>query len=144
MSTSARDKTLTFLLPFRLTEVAEVLPAGQYVVETDEEMLHTLLRPAYRRLSTSIRPARGPNSNESALSVDIDPAELAPALAKDALARNVQVKRGNVSVTDAHQNDTGAGQFVFDGCKRWLELNANELTWTALIALAIALAGLIA
>lgn len=87
MNTRTSSKTVTFLHPFKLSEADEVQPAGRYLVETDEELLQTLSFPAYRRLSTFIHLAGRPNSNELARVVDIDPAELAAALARDAQAQ---------------------------------------------------------
>lgn len=81
------SKTVTFLHPFKPSEADELQPAGRYLVETDEELLQTLSFPAYRRLSTFIHLAGRPNSNGLARVVDIDPAELAAALARDAQAQ---------------------------------------------------------
>lgn len=87
MITRTGSETVTFMHPFRLSGVDEVQPAGRYLVETDEELLQTLSFPAYRRLSTFIHLAGRPNSSELARVVNIDPAELAAALARDAQAQ---------------------------------------------------------
>lgn len=87
MTTRTSSETVTFMHPFRLSGVDEVQPAGRYLVETDEELLQTLSFPAYRRLSTFIHLAGRPNSSELARVVNIDPAELAAALARDAQAQ---------------------------------------------------------
>ena len=84
MTVRTRDETVTFQHPFRLRGVDELLPAGRYLVETDEELLQTLSTPAYRRVSTFIRLGGRPNSSELARLIDIDPTELAAALAEDA------------------------------------------------------------
>jgi len=44
--------TITFASPFRLKGVGEMLPAGDYQVETDEEVLEGLDRNAFRRIAT--------------------------------------------------------------------------------------------
>jgi hypothetical protein len=84
MTMRTSSKTITFLHPFKLSGVDDVQPAGRYVVETDEELIQGVSFPVYRRLSTLLRLAGSPGSTESARIIDIDPAELAAALAKDA------------------------------------------------------------
>jgi hypothetical protein len=84
MTRRTSTETITFLHPFRLSGVDDVQPAGPYLVETDEELLQTLLSPGYRRVSTFIRLAGTPGSNELGRIVDIDPTELAAARTKDA------------------------------------------------------------
>lgn len=95
MSTRTSDDTVTFLHPFRLSGVDELQPAGRYVVETDEEPLPTVSLPAYRRLSTFIHLAGRPDSNELARVVDVDPAELAAALARDAAVQDAARRRSS-------------------------------------------------
>lgn len=87
MATRTTSKTVIFRNPFRLSGIADIQPAGNYLVETDEELLQTVSFPAYRRLSTSIHLGGRPNSGELMRVVDIDPAELAAALARDAEAQ---------------------------------------------------------
>jgi hypothetical protein len=87
MTTRTTSETITFLHPFRLSGADDIQPAGQYLVETDEELIQSLSFPAYRRLSTLIHLAGRPNRNELARVVDIDPAELAAARARDAQAQ---------------------------------------------------------
>ena len=78
--------TVTFARPFILDSIAEEQPAGTYTVETDEEMLPTTLVPAYRRVATLIRLPGRPGSSVLGYLVDIDAAELAAALERDAAA----------------------------------------------------------
>ena len=54
MMTRTRDKTLTFGKPFLLKGVDRVLPAGDYRVATDEELIEGLSFPVYRRVATMI------------------------------------------------------------------------------------------
>jgi hypothetical protein len=77
-----RSEVVTFTHPIRLRGVDDAIPAGSYVVETDEELLPPLLHPAYRRTTTWLTlPSRqGAGTTEI---VAIDPAELAAALAQD-------------------------------------------------------------
>lgn len=78
--------TVTFAHPFLLNSIAEEQPAGTYTVETDEEMLQTALVPAYRRVATLIRLPGRPGSSVLGYVADIDVAELAAALERDAAA----------------------------------------------------------
>ena len=47
-------KTVTFRRPFCLKGVDRLLPAADYRVVTDEELIEGLSFPAYRRMSTAI------------------------------------------------------------------------------------------
>ena len=83
MMTRTSSQTVTFLHSFKLSGVADALPAGRYLVETDEELLQAVSFPVYRRLSTLIRLPGRPGTMELSRVVDIDPAELASALVRD-------------------------------------------------------------
>jgi hypothetical protein len=48
-------KTVTFQRPFVLEGFSELLPAGAYAVDTEEEQLDSLLVVAWRRVSTTLR-----------------------------------------------------------------------------------------
>ena len=54
MLTRTHDKTWTFIKPFMLKGVDRLLPAGDYRVSTDEELIEGLSFPAYRRVATMI------------------------------------------------------------------------------------------
>jgi hypothetical protein len=78
------SKTVTFGRPFWLKGVDRTLPAGDYRVMTDEELIEGLSFPVYRRVSTMILvPAAQPSSVEM---VTIDPADLEAAQDRDAAA----------------------------------------------------------
>ena len=47
-------KSVTFLHPFSLAGIEEILEAGTYIVETLEELIEGLSFVAYRRVSTTI------------------------------------------------------------------------------------------
>src|SRR5438309_4561628 len=51
-TTRTRDKTWTFSKPFMLKGVDRMLPAGEYRVSTDEELIEGLSFPVYRRVAT--------------------------------------------------------------------------------------------
>ena len=81
MRTSAR--TVTFSRPFSLKGIDRVLPAGDYRVLTDEELIEGLSFPVYRRVSTMIfLPAEFHRSGAVEL-VTIDPLDLRAAEARD-------------------------------------------------------------
>lgn len=62
MTTRTTKTTVTFRHPFVLGALDEVLPPGEYIVETDEELIQGLSFPAYRRVLTVIRlPATSGN-----------------------------------------------------------------------------------
>ena len=86
MTTRTRDRTWTFAAPFALKGVDRLLPAGNYRVATDEELLEGLSFPVYRRVATTIFAAGRGGSLEM---LSIDPADLQAAQERDAAARKV-------------------------------------------------------
>jgi hypothetical protein len=82
MLARTRDKTWTFRRPFTLRGVDRQLPAGEYRVSTDEELIEGLSFPVYRRVATMIF-ARGLNGTSLEM-LTIDPAELQAAHERDA------------------------------------------------------------
>jgi hypothetical protein len=83
MTIRTSNKTVSFARPFLLKGVARVLPAGDYRVATDEELIQELSFPVYRRVATMIfAPAA---SHASAVEmVAIDPRDLQDAQDRDA------------------------------------------------------------
>jgi len=78
------SRTVTFTRPFTLAGLEEAQPAGSYTVETEEELLPTVLHTAYRRTTTWLTlPSYGGNAGSSQI-ISIDPVELETALARDA------------------------------------------------------------
>jgi hypothetical protein len=83
MTTRTLTKTVTFRRPFSIGGFDELLPAGDYCVETDEELLVGLSFSSYRRVLTVIHlPAASGNPNLTR-SLTIDPNELDAALIRD-------------------------------------------------------------
>lgn len=81
MTTRANDKIVIFARPFLLKGVDRELPAGNYRVVTDEELIEGLSFPVYRRVSTLIFV---PGQNASSVEmVAIDPQELRAAQERD-------------------------------------------------------------
>ena len=146
MSIRTTSSTVSFSRPFVLTGIAGEQPAGSYTVETDEELLQNVSIPAYRRISTLIRLP--PRPTELARIIDLDPLELAALLASDARAGNKPAVFSSRASIEPQQTKRAAGQSSARGWKAgwhsWLALNANELTWTALLAGGVILATLFA
>jgi len=83
MTVRTRDKMWAFRNPFSLKGVDHALPAGNYRVTTDEELIDSLSFPVYRRIATMIFV---PGQGQRASSVEmftIDPADLQAAHEKD-------------------------------------------------------------
>lgn len=77
---------MTFGRPFSLGGFDEVLPAGAYTVETDEELLDGLSFSAYRRVSTVIHLLKSSCAPGQSRFLTIDPNELDAALMRDSAA----------------------------------------------------------
>lgn len=83
MDTRTTSKTVTFRRPFFLAGFGSHMPPGDYVVDTDEELLQSLSFPVYVRVSTIIHlPGKSKNSL-SACALTIDPLELETAIRHD-------------------------------------------------------------
>ena len=82
MLTRTRDKTWTFGKPFLLKGIDRLLPAGDYRVTTDEELIEGLSFPVYRRVATMIF-VPGRTQSVSVEMVSIDPADLKVAHRRD-------------------------------------------------------------
>ena len=85
MTMRTTTRNVVFTRPFVLSGIVEEQPAGTYTVETDEELIGNAPVTAYRRISTLIRLPGRPGSLVFEQVVDIDAAELAAALEKDAV-----------------------------------------------------------
>jgi len=84
MTTRTNSRTVTFAHPFMLKGVDRMLPAGDYKVATDEELIQELSFPAYRRVATVIFvPAQSHNPSSIEM-VSIDPHDLQEAQDRDA------------------------------------------------------------
>ena len=83
MATRTTKKTVTFTKPFILKNVDEVLPAGAYTVETDEEPLEGISFLAFRRVLTLLHLPGKPGSAVIESVMTIDPTDLDAALERD-------------------------------------------------------------
>ena len=85
MTTRITEKTVTFVRPFFLTALGEDQSAGAYLVETEEELLHEMSFPVYRRIATRIY-LHAPGDDRVTGIATVDPEELDAALLKDSQA----------------------------------------------------------
>lgn len=83
MTVRTTNSSVTFAKPFRIGDLDEVLPPGQYDVETDEELLQGLSFDAYRRILTLIHIPAKPGHSGLARTLTIHPDELDAALLRD-------------------------------------------------------------
>lgn len=80
--------TVRFTSPFLLYGFDKPQPAGEYLVDYDDELIEGLSWLAYRRVGTFIHlPATGTRSSKRQI-VQIDAADLESALTKDREASN--------------------------------------------------------
>lgn len=77
---------MTFRHPFLLKGVDRTLPAGEYEVITDEELIEGLSFPVFRRLSTMMYVPAQSHPRSSIEMVAIDPVALQAAQDRDAEA----------------------------------------------------------
>jgi hypothetical protein len=86
MITRTFSKTVVFTKPFLLKGVDRILPAGDYRVVTDEELVEGLSFPVYRRVSPMIFLPAQSHPTLSVEMVTIDPIDLKAAQDRDAAA----------------------------------------------------------
>ena len=73
---------VTFRRAFFVSGVDDALPAGDYEIATDHELMESASFLAYRRVAATIRLPRGPA--ELSRFIDIDPLELDALTERDA------------------------------------------------------------
>jgi hypothetical protein len=82
-TTRSVRRTVRFESSFTLRSVGCEQPAGDYLIETDEELIEGISRLAYRRLATHLHlPSRSQSSYTQQMVV-VDPVELEAALLRD-------------------------------------------------------------
>jgi hypothetical protein len=111
MTTRTSKKTVTFRRPFVLGGFDEMLPAGAYSVETDEELLEGISFAAYRRILTVIHLHSRSGHPGLTRALTIDPSELDAALERDRAPKDAPVGRDarhetSIRVTQPHQEET--------------------------------------
>jgi citrate lyase beta subunit len=104
MTMRTRKWTVTFTRPFRLGELGDEFPAGDYSIETDEELVDGVSFPVYRRTATMMQliadPLR-PGVTETAV---IDPRQLEAALEADAAQAPKAEQETASALLDASQD----------------------------------------
>ena len=83
VTTRTSKKTVTFNNPFVIGNLKEIQAAGEYLIETDEELIEGLSFNAYRRVLTLFHLHERPNQPGIKSTLTIAPAELETALARD-------------------------------------------------------------
>ena len=86
MTTRTTRKRVAFCRPFLLKGVDRTLPAGEYQVITDEELIEGLSFPVYRRVSTMMYVPAQSHPASSVEMITIDPVALKAAQDRDAEA----------------------------------------------------------
>lgn len=79
MPIATTRSTVSFAAPFQLKGWAEAQPAGEYQIETDEEVIESNGRTVYRRVATLMMLSAAGATR----TVSVDPHELERALARD-------------------------------------------------------------
>ena len=83
MSTRTIETSVTFSHPFTLSSVDGVQPAGTYRLSVDEEEIAGLSFSAFQRVATMLHLPADPSPGRTRELVQVDPQELASALAAD-------------------------------------------------------------
>jgi hypothetical protein len=79
--------TVSFSQPFKLKDLDDIQPAGDFLLDTDEELIEGLSRLAYRRVATLLHlPSTSRPQGRTEL-VSVNPAELDAVLASDRIVR---------------------------------------------------------
>ncbi len=82
MTTRTTEKTVRFHRAFTVAGSDHAYPAGEYLVQTDEEMIEQLSFTGWKRIATTILLRDGGKTQ----SVALDPVELELMLSRDAEA----------------------------------------------------------
>jgi hypothetical protein len=83
MSMRTIETSVTFSHPFTLSSVDGIQPAGTYRVSVDEEEIAGLSFNAFQRVATMLHLPANPAPGHTRELVQVDPQELAGALAAD-------------------------------------------------------------
>jgi hypothetical protein len=89
MTIRSRREVVTFKHAFQIRGIDRLLPAGNYEVITDEEMIEGLSFAAYRRVATLIVVPAANSRGSSTEMISIGSVDLADAQRVDASAPNV-------------------------------------------------------
>ena len=105
MTTRTNSRTVTFAHPFMLKGVDRLLPAGDYKVAKDEELIQELSFPVYRRIATMIFVPAESHHASSVEMVAIDPRDLQEAQDRDAATQPNPAARAHAQSDLTHEKD---------------------------------------
>jgi hypothetical protein len=83
MSMRTTRTTLSFRSPFTLPELDQTQPAGDYILDTDEEAIDSMSRIAWRRVATFLHLPSIAMTRGLVERVSVDPTGLDVALLRD-------------------------------------------------------------
>jgi hypothetical protein len=83
MMIRSKRSTMSFRSPFVLAELPQALPAGEYLLDVDEEQLDCMSRLAWRHVGTFLHVPGVAGMRNSVEVIRVDPAGLDAALLKD-------------------------------------------------------------
>jgi hypothetical protein len=104
MIARSHSKSVAFSRPFALKGIDRTLPAGDYRVVTDEELIEGLSFPVYRRVATMIFVPAHAHQASSVEMVVVDPVDLQAAQDRDQAALQASTAGGAVSKSDTIDN----------------------------------------
>lgn len=90
MTEASTPKSVSFAHPFSLDGIEGTFPPGTYAIEETREQVEGLSFIGYRRTKTTIELPASDSALLSRQLVEVEPADLEAALARDAEAGNVQ------------------------------------------------------
>ena len=93
MATRTHRETVVFKQPFVLKGIERILPSGDYLIVTDEELIEGLSFPVYRRVSTMIFVPTRSDHRSSTEMVIIEPSDLLAAQERDRQANPVPTEK---------------------------------------------------
>ena len=107
MTIRTHKKIVTFKKPFLLEYNGSTLPAGKYVIVTEEEILEGLSFCAYRQLQTYIYRQTGADQKGLSQLQVVDPDELDDAIERDGATPigDVEVDRGYKATALTSESD---------------------------------------
>jgi hypothetical protein len=103
MATRTNSHRVTFAHPFLLKGVDRMLPAGDYRVATDEELIQELSFPVYRRVATMIFVPAESRQASSVEMVTIDPRDLQEAQDRDAATQPTPAAKARTQSELTHE-----------------------------------------
>lgn len=123
MNRRTQTGTVRFSRPFTLAGWDEILPAGTYEVETDEELVEGISFAAYRKVQVLIHLPPSARHPGLARTLTIDPAALDAALlqdqaGEDSLARLADPSRRDDMTANAHEPPITAEELARYGITR--------------------------